>query len=277
MAVVLRDILLVAIALAFAVAGVLHGRKNSFYHNAADRNPLLLHFYYTAVAVFGAAVAVFGIFVVHDLYAEIAVAAVLVAVISIARFLTDWVDLCERSGRIDWLRPIADALANFFTIALAIFVSRTQDVALALLCVFFGLMFVAKEFNFRIRDDLFLRRGATRTTSQGGGGKKTDPVVSLLQAFFGRYIKSYLYICVGFAIIYLMLPILTPSVGAFSRKFGSGGENDVADVFVLSIGSMTQLPSQAPLPVLLVALFQWWANAAMAGLVLVHLYARKKR
>ena len=254
-------VILIVVSL-FALSSVGHACFNSFYTDKRHKIAWLLYVHYALLLAFGACLVWLLLATPSVALGDLALSAVFVALVHLVRFVTDYLDLRTRDERIDLVRPVFDMAANLATIWFVLSVLAQTRAVLYLPASFLAAMLVFKELKYRIYDDVELRPGNKRTSTQGGVGPATKPSVSLWQAFLGRFFKSYFYILIGFALFYLCLARMLPEQTGLITDPGS--PNPFLDGLGYTLAEIAPTWKRStPLPIVLTVLTEFATNAAM--------------
>ena len=214
---------------------------------------------------------------------DLAIAAAGVAIVHVFRIGLDLFDAADRLGPGSWRRSVNevelpallfDAGANlcviWFSIAALAWHGRS---VLFGLVAFSGFFMVGKELKFRLWDGLLKRARAPVASSKGGTAGVSRPEIRLAQLFFGQFLKSYFYIVVGFALIYLAAGRLGWGAPRWA-EYASGADAFV-DAVWLSVGILNStFPAKLPLAIQVIALFEAAIQPILLGLVLGQLLSR---
>lgn len=205
----------------FSFTSILHGFFNSYYDKKRIENRIFLKLHYLSTFLFLSSVVYYAYEGFYSSYYDIFLISFLVFIVHSIRFVFDFLDLKRMPRFRDFVRPIADAAANLGIAVFAIVASNLRDEKIAWLAIFFSVMLILKELKYRIVDDFFLRKDGSVATSQGGEGTPSSDVMRGFHAFAGRFVKSFFYIILGFALLYMSLAVYEDDL--WKALYGNSG------------------------------------------------------
>lgn len=221
---VLGHVTVTLIATFFAFFSLFHGLKNSRRSDPRRNDPRILTPYYFFTLLWALMAVYLGRDAAGRDWAGVAGAAFLVAIIHVIRVVFERTGT-EEDAPEPWHRYAIDALANFSTIAFAVFATARGDRWYAVVTLFFGAMMFGKEFKFRVIDDI---GNAAKGLLQPDRPAEPAPIRKRRE-FFANYMKSYCYIAIGCGIGYAALAVLDPKAGQVITSNGSAGWSSAWD------------------------------------------------
>lgn len=256
--------LIFVVTFVFLIAALFHTFLNSYYDEKNAKHVGLLRFFYLSLILFGCC-AVWTCWSVRTaIWHDLLYVAGAVGAVHAVRFWFDWLDLRNRPGLLNLVRPVFDAGANYVTIAFVLAVAARHDRTLFWPAILLSAMLICKEMYFRMVIDNRQRRTGAVTSSQGGIGEPTDPDLSAHHAFYGRWLKSLFYIIVGFALVFLSLGVVDPKMAqAITSASGSVGILPALQFSIKNMGTGGMAQS-APDYAVVLALLEFGANAFLA-------------
>lgn len=188
----------------FVISSLFHVFRNSFFSNINPLRKQVLYFHYACLMLVIASAV--GLILTHEIHftdklkADLVLVIMTVILIQSIRLGFDYWELSARHIKVDYVRHIADAAANFITIALILITITIENFYLTIVSMFLSVMIFGKEMKYRLYDDYVLRSQTNvMSTSQGGAGNPSQPLHSHVQAWI-RYIKSLIYVNISFGL-----------------------------------------------------------------------------
>ena len=248
--------LLYVVALPFVFTSLRHAVQEAFFQQREEQNPRHFLQHAIALAAFGGLALWYSIPELPKIFPDLAFIGVASALVHTARLASDYFD--GYSSR-SWKLPIrvgVDATANVIVVGLVLAILANDDMKLTPLGCLLATLLAGKECFYRFVVD-FKKDKNPRKVSVGGSGAPSSPQMACYHGAINA-VKSFYYIFVGFALIYMCLAawihgyanviyLANAHSSHFTQALGFAGRNisltlsGTADLWLMAISSLEWL------------------------------------
>lgn len=259
-----EDTIILIASGAFLLASYFHAMKNSRRSSDGFTNFSYLNFFYCSAFIFASFTLILGMSAEKTTWIDAAGALIIVLFVHTMRAYFEISSDINRKSLKSILRYVMDGSANLSILLFSIFSNSLGKSSLQIISLFLRIFLIFKELKFRIIDDIsFIRilkpsyifNKFTRLKTIQKNYRNVDAPIkyrpetisseiyakkrkSDRRDFFSNFIKSYIYITLGFCIIYRFMMSYSPkSLSAISTN-GSEGASLGWDALWFSVTSI---------------------------------------